>query len=914
MAGAYDRYDPLSGNYIPADYKKTAEESAAAASATSKDSFDVTIKLPLTRSNMSFSFWFNYLYQDKDTLLISEGPRSPIVTHGFDVPNLTKGVQNLVLTAGFKSYGVKFTLDPTSIQEDVVILESLTANFANPQIVYTGTSTSVSINTSDFAPRWVKVRSRDKWLTQNNTEVIAIGPDAGGSVTPKNADPDTSTPPSAPTGVSVIGTLDANDKSGFSGTVTASWLANTDTNTSGYVIRWSTQNPDTVTNPVWEYGQVDGRTTTTFTVSGLLPNTLYYYQVTSKSPYNAISWASPQSGTFGPIVDTNAPADVFAQLRSVLSIGGKTADLFKIGTGIAQSINTSTTITPSQTAGTYSGIILNKSTTNFGHNYWLNTGQFRVGSGTAFLYWDGSDLYTTGKINATGGQFSSGDVQLNGGTLFAGASPNSGARMRFNSSGIFAYNASNVQTVAITQSDGKIDARQGYIGGWTINASDQTTGTISKNGTILDSSGNITLGDVTGTLPSIVRLSSTDTYRIWVGSQSSSTAAFKVHSNGTLYATGAEISGNITANSLAIGTTYNGTSLTDIKNNSDKGASAIQPDGTTTGSIQVDATTRRINKILASQGMPVMTGGTNPVILDHTGLRMLSSDGVNPSILLNASNGTAIFRGTVYAAAGQFSGLITSASINVTGEDFTSSVTNNEDGGPSTIVSTVRNAFSTLYTRAGIPSLGVNAISFISANSGGWVSSCYPFTDNAVDLGIKSGTGYSTYRWRNLRLTGSAYFGGTGSTNSTDLVATGGAVTKIFSDGSIYANSLNANSPGTSTGGSLVQNASGYLRVASSSKRFKENIVEISKLGYLDAAMQIKPVNFSYIGEGETISGLIAEDLNEIDKFKGVVNYDIDGLPSSIAYDRMASLLVLAIKEIKDKLDGIEQRLDALEG
>lgn len=909
MAGAYDRYDPLSGAYTPADLKKTAEESAAAASTKSNNSFDVTIKMPLTRSNMSFSFWFNYLYQDPDTLLINEGPRSPVVTHGFDVPNLTKGVQNLTLTAGFKSYGVKFTLDPTSIQEDIVIFESLTSDFAQQTIVYVGTSTNVSINTSDFAPRWIKVRSRDKWLTQNNTDVIAIGPDAGGSVIPKNADPDTSTPPSAPTGVSVVGTIDTNDKSGFSGKITASWLANSDTNTSGYVIRWSTQNPATVTNPVWEYGQVDGKATTTFTASGLLPNTLYYYQVTSKSPYNAISWASPQSGTFGPIADTNAPSDVFAQLRSVLSIGGKTADLFKIGTGISQSVNTSTTITPSQVAGTYSGIILNKSTTNFGHNYWLNTGQFRVGSATSFLYWDGSDVYTTGKINATGGQFSSGDVQLNGGTLFAGASPNSGARMRFNSSGIFAYNASNVQTVAITQSDGKIDARQGYIGGWTINASDQTTGSISKGGTILDSSGNITLGDATGTLPSIVRLSSTDTYRIWVGSQSSSTAAFKVDYNGKLYATGVEISGNITANSLAIGTTYNGTSLTDLQT---KASSAVQPDNS---SIVVDAITRRITSITGSSSMKISSGGTRPVYMDDTGLYMKNAANNANTLFLESSTGKAYFAGELVAASGSFIGTMSAGSINISGG--TGSVSDDGEGGPSTVISTTTNAFSTLYTRAGIGCLGINAIGFISVNTGGWLSSMYPYSDGAVDLGIKSGSNYNTYRWRNLRLTGTAYFGGDGSNNTLSPTSpTGAAQIKVAinSNGTIYANLL-----GTSTGTAIVQNADGFLKVSSSSRRYKENIEPITG-SYIDSIKELSPVTFSYKEEfsgssnNPIVSGLIAEDVAEIEQLNTVVNYNNEGTPESISYDRLSVFLAIAIKELSNKIDTLSSRLDALEG
>jgi hypothetical protein len=890
MAGAYDRYDPLSGAYTPADLKKTAEESAAAASTKSNNSFDVTIKMPLTRSNMSFSFWFNYLYQDPDTLLINEGPRSPVVTHGFDVPNLTKGVQNLTLTAGFKSYGVKFTLDPTSIQEDIVIFESLTSDFAQQTIVYVGTSTNVSINTSDFAPRWVKVRSRDKWLTQNNTDVIAIGPDAGGSVIPKNADPDTSTPPSAPTGVSVVGTLDANDKSGFSGKVTASWLANSDTNTSGYVIRWSTQNPATVTNPVWEYGQVDGKNTTTFTASGLLPNTLYYYQVTSKSPYNAISWASPQSGTFGPIVDANAPADVFAQLRSVLSIGGKTADLFKIGTGISQSINTSTTITPSQTAGTYSGIILNKSTTNFGHNYWLNTGQFRVGSDTSFLYWDGSNVYTTGKINATGGQFSAGDVQLNGGTLFAGASPTSGARLRFNSSGIFAYNSSNVQTVAITQSDGKIDARQGYIGGWTINASDQTTGTISKNGTILDSSGNITLGDVTGTLPSIVRLSSTDTYRIWVGSQSSSTAKFKVHSDGTLYATGVQISGDITANSLAIGTTYNGTSLTDIKNNSDKGATAVQEGN----GVEVNATTKRISKIIASANLPITSGGTNPVVLDNNGLRMLKPGSTTEyTVWINANNGDALFAGRLVAATGTI-GKVTFGTAGTSDYFETGSGLGGLGGG----------------------GIAIGGIGFKNTSTGGWTTHCYPYWGGGSNYDL----GTTDFRWNDTRLSGSLMVGHNGTDGPSSVAGGTGPKIKLFPNGNIFADLLGTTTRAPASGVTLVQSTDGYIKVylAASSRKYKDNIRYQDTESIYSLMKNLSPVTFNYKPEfsdlpEETHFGLIAEEVHDIQPNNDLVIYK-DGIPDSVGYEKIPIYLVGAFKEMANKIDILQARLDALEG
>jgi hypothetical protein len=206
-------------------------------------------------------------------------------------------------------------------------------------------------------------------------------------------------------------------------------------------------------------------------------------------------------------------------------------------------------------------------------------------------------------------------------------------------------------------------------------------------------------------------------------------------------------------------------------------------------------------------------------------------------------------------------------------------------------------------------------MAFISVNTGGWVSSFYPYTDGVVDLGVKSSASYNTYRWRNLRLTGAAYFGGDGSTNTP---GTGSANPKIaiFGNGSLFADSLNSqgSATGGSTGTAIIQNSSGYLKVSGSSRKFKENINSIPQDGYLNSLMLVNPVSFNYIGEEEVVSGLIAEELDEIEKFKGVVNYDLEGAPISIAYDRMSALLVLAIKELKQDLDLVKTRLDALEG
>ena len=889
--------------YGKPDLQKTDTAAAAKAAEKSNDSFDITIKVPLTRANKIFSFWFQYEYQDPETLLLSLGPRSPIVTYGFDIPNLTKGVQGLTLTAGFKSYGVKFTIDPTSFQGDIVIFESLTADFANQYIVYVGNSTNVSINTSDFAPRWVKVRSRDKWLTQNNTDVIAVGPDAGGSVTPKNADPDTSTPPSAPTGATPYPFIDANDKTGFSAGSTFTWNQNFDTNTAGYVIRWTTQNPATTPNPIWEYGQVDGKTTTSFTTTGLIPNTLYYYQVTAKSPYNAISWASPFSGTFGPIIDPDAPADVWAQLKSVLSIGGKTADLFKIGTGIAQSINTSTTITPSQTAGTYSGIILNKSSTNFGHNFWLNTGQFRVGSATNFLYWDGSNVYTTGRINATGGSFT-GDVQLNGGSLFAGAAANAGARVRLNSSGLFAYDTNNAQTVAITQADGKLDARQGYIGGWTINGTAQTTGTISSSNTKLESNGTITLGDTTGTIPSVVKLSATDEYRIWVGSQSSSAAAFKVNSSGKLYATGAVIDG---ATSISGTVTIGGTAASTVVSNASAGANALQANGTFTGTLGTGVTingnnlnTRLTDAFTKSNAALPASGFSREKIVEF-----INSTTANPTNTTTIEGGL-IRTGTLSANAVVADFI---AAFEISAEKIKAGTLT----GQTLVAGSGTSFINTKGNLGGADCLSIGGIGFQSTSTGGWTTHCYPYWGGGSNYDL----GTPTFRWNDLRASGNVMVGHGGS--DTQGLASG-PKTKLLTSGAIFANTLGTSTTAPGSGSTVVQDSSGYLRVyvTSSSRQYKENIEYQNTPLMYSLIGSLSPVTFNFKSDysdrpDQTHLGLIAEDVHDIEPNNDLVIYK-DGAPESVAYEKIPMYLVGAFKEMVNKIDTLQARLDALEG
>jgi hypothetical protein len=924
--------------YTPPDLQTTPTESAEAAKTAPTGSYDKIIRLPLVKDK-KYRFWFTYLYEDAETKELTEGQRSPVIELGFDIPNLTKPVINLSITQGYRAYSVKFDMDPLSIQEDIVIFESLSADFSNPYIVYVGTSTNVTIQTGSTAQRWVKVVVRDKWLDTNRSESPIL------TVTPLNPDPDTTYTVANPTSTSASASIDPKDLSGFSVASNITWAVATDTKTAGYALRWSTTNPATGT-PLWEYASVSGRTTNTYSATGLIPNTTYYYQVAAKTPYDTTNWTGAATGTFIASDADGTAAGALARLKSFIAIGGATQDLFKIGTGIAQSINLNTEplASPTLTAGTYHGILLNKSTTNVGNNFWLTTGQFRVGNSSEFLYWNGTDLYLTGNIEATGGKFT-GNVQLaiptggtTSGSLYAGASATSGARLRLNSEGLFAYNGLVTDaTVAITK-DGTIDARKGYIGGWTIDGSAQTTGTISKNNTILDSNGNISVGDKTGTLASAVRLSATDpNYRIWVGSTSSSNAPFRVSTTGVLTAAGAIFTGSPQIEGYAKTTdlTTLSTSLsTSVGAKNATFAQSTTPTATKVGDIWIDtgqgniiktwtgsawtqrtdtsyATKTALDTKLTAGGYLVAnaqnqvtsitangititstgfkintdttaTAGANMVILNSQGIASYNSAG---AVMFSInSNGNAEFKGNISGASGTFSGRL---AVN-TSSDTSAYI-------------------DSAGSLGGVTGLVVGSIGFKNTSIGGWTSHCYPYMAGApnIDLGTR------TFRWNDVRISGNVMVGHSGADNDTNGTT---VKIKLTPSGPIYANNL-----GTGTGNSIVQDA-GFLRVQVSSSRYKENINEINKSGYLDIINLLKPVTYNYIGDTgyngspRTLSGLIAEDLHSIPQLRTVVNYNEDNEPDGIAYDRLNASLILAVQELSDMVESLQQEVNTLKG
>ena len=866
---------------------------------------------------------------------------------------------------------------------------SATAPASGYNTCFTGSSNPAVITRSNQNKRWVRAR-----FIANNGSAGQFG--TAVEVTPKSVVVADLVPPTNPTGIGAVAAVDPYDQTGFSLSSKISWTASVDTSTRGYRLRWSPDNPATVTNPNWEYGFTNA---TSFTASGLIPNVTYYYQVAAVDQYNNTQTYSATL-TFTAQDSAASSVSAAARLKSILAIGGATGDLFKFGTGIPDSINTSLTTaavnTPAPIGG-YHGILLNK--TGNKNNYWLTTGQLRVGTDSQFMYFNGTNLYLTGNINAASGSFTGNINMASGGSLYSGSisgSALSGAGYILNSSGL-TFNSALVNGITtINGTTGKLTTASATIGDWDV-----TAGSISKT----SSFGTLTLNSA---LAQIVLSSTSYTAGIatpnlnspsdivfWAGGSRSTAANFYVQANGTVVMKSATITGVATSTDLTTGlatkasTSDLTTGLAGKASTTDLTTGLATKLGAGGAAADVNSNTTNINggKIrtgtIQSTTYTAPGGSPNTTPFSQNGMSIvLDNQGsiISKQFVIDAS-GNAFFKGALSAATGTFSGAlsgatltatdgtntltiaangaisnssgkfsvsaagvlsassaiisgditanrvaantsisgatITGGSINIDGGSGT--VGNDADGNPTVIVSTTTNAFTNSYARNGIPSLGFNSIGFISVNTGGWQSACYPYYDGGQDLGINASASnapvtYNTYRWRNLRLTGSVVIGGLGNSDTPSTSVSGRPLTRLFGDGRIFANTL-----GTGSGNQIVQDG-GYLRVQTSSIRYKENIIEINKSGYMDIINSLKPVTYNYIGDTgysgspRTLSGLIAEDLHEITELRTVVNYNEENKPDGIAYDRLTASIVLAFQEMSDKVNSLQSRLDALEG
>ena len=134
----------------------------------------------------------------------------------------------------------------------------------------------------------------------------------------------------------------------------------------------------------------------------------------------------------------------------------------------------------------------------------------------------------------------------------------------------------------------------------------------------------------------------------------------------------------------------------------------------------------------------------------------------------------------------------------------------------------------------------------------------------------------------------------------------------VRSDGGIFTGNTTG-SPLNNTGGSANVNihSNGRLRVVSSSRKYKKDIIDAS--WGLAEVLKLRPVSFKFNGTGEnaddhTYGGFIAEEVHDSGLTDFVEYREEDGSeePRGVHYGNMVSLMAKAIQELAAKVTALE--------
>lgn len=839
MAGYNDAID-RSLNLRPADLQATAADAADAANQTASGTFVVKKEGYDVIVNKVYPFSFSYLYEDPDNP--SEpivGPRSANFLFTLQTPDLTRPVTNLVVTPGLLSYGVKWDLIDKALPAnkwliDIQIYESLTGAFTGEEyLVWNGNGNSATILVSNTANRWIRVDTRDQDYRKKS---VTYGPF-------KATDPIV-VDISGPDNVTSVNTadkgIDTSGYLGFNAYANISWPAVTGGGIRGYRIRFSNDSGAT-------YSYVDSPGTgTTYKLAGLAIGSTYKIAVATYDEYNNTS----SQYVAGADVKVDGTPSVSNFIK-----GGP----FEFGVGVGS-------------VSTNKGLYFDAS------NYWYinatNSARLKVGGETSnYLLWDGTKFTIDGDISARGGTFSGNVFMSNpsngkgasiySGTIDAATGNLTGNGFALNSTGLKVANGT--KSVTISAADGTITANGGSIGSWNI-----TDTTLSKNNIILDSAGTIQIGS---TAAQSVYLKSSGDYVMWAGNNTpDAQAKFRVHKDGTLYATGAvfgsgtSIAGYATSAQL----TAVDTKATTASTNATSAVSTAQTAATNAATAKTAADAA---KAIADAALPKTS-------FDRAAIVSKISTGVDSTKI----DGGLIQTGTISAAA-VVADFISAFSINAT-KITTGTIsgirgvfTDGEVGG-----FVLGNADLTASTSK------LPRIIFGNKLLIGWISG----TDYGLRIGNPYGTAGQSFR-----------------------VNTADNVNRITVDSAdrVYAAEIRN-----------IVRAVGFRHmgdgfVSDSSVRYKENITEVPK-HYYERILNV-PINFyTYKNNNEEIPeamwgthsfGPIAEDIDGAG-LAYFIERDLDGKITSFKNEqKYPFLLIPIVRDLKLKMEQMENRILELE-
>jgi hypothetical protein len=373
--------------------------------------------------------------------------------------------------------------------------------------------------------------------------------------------------------------------------------------------------------------------------------------------------------------------------------------------------------------------------------------------------------------------------------------------------------------------------------------------------------------------------------------------------------------------------TFNGTTVTMANDASisgltvGKGGGAVASNTTFGASALASNSTGTNNTAIGNSAMLATTGSNNVGVGDNV-LRLNSSGGSNTAMgnqalysNTTASNNTAVGFQAVYSnttgTANTALGLQalyanTTASSN-TAIGYQSAVLNTTGANN---VAVGESALRSNTTASNNTAVGYQAgYSTTTAGGNTFIGRLSGYSTTGIDntfVGITSGYSMTTGT-KNTILGG--FQGNQGGldirTASNYVVLSDGdgnwAMWSKIGVGTAFANVAS----GAGTNALKFNTTTGVMTYDTSSARYKDNIRD-SKYGLADV-MKMRSAQFEYKDDGRSDVGFIAEEM--LDVIPEVVAIDKQGRADAVAYDRLVSVCVKAIQELKAEVDSLKQQL-----
>ena len=306
-----------------------------------------------------------------------------------------------------------------------------------------------------------------------------------------------------------------------------------------------------------------------------------------------------------------------------------------------------------------------------------------------------------------------------------------------------------------------------------------------------------------------------------------------------------------------------------------------------------DPTTKQLTSINAT-GLTVYVNSPTTgarVVLNSVGLAGYNSSGV-ATFAITASTGAAVFSGSITGST------ITGSTLNISGNFIVNS--------------------SGLMTCTGATVTGTITTSALTATGGtvgGWTISSTALSDAAGTTFFNSSTGALTTHGQIFSFGSYGGSGGFSVDTSGNLqsytvqTALGGFINAgghLINSG--YATTTNAANV-------YMNSGSGLIALVTSSQRYKVEI--LPETIPLDSVMSLIPKSWIDKGEYEAnenssnglkrVLGVIAEDVAQIPVLKDLlVNYNEQGQPDSINYDRIAVTLIPLLQDLQNRVTKLE--------